>query len=146
MTARIPPQCVTCARFRSPFDADDPMAAPLQTCDAYPDGIPDAIWWNTVDHREAQDGDHGLQWAPIADGVEFPEFVLEAAMAGGGTVAAAGFNINEPRIPGGEHGGEWTHLGGEVKRLFNSMHDPNAIKRAYSYHDEHTGWYTTIDA
>ena len=34
-------------------------------CDAYPNGIPDEILDNEVDHREAVEGDRGLRFRPI---------------------------------------------------------------------------------
>lgn len=34
-----------------------------QTCDAFPAGIPAAIWANTRDHRQPVQGDHGIQFA-----------------------------------------------------------------------------------
>lgn len=34
------------------------------TCAAYPQGIPDSILTNRVDHRQPQPGDHGLQYVP----------------------------------------------------------------------------------
>ena len=34
-------------------------------CDAYPEGIPDEILDNKVDHREPFEGDRGLRFEPI---------------------------------------------------------------------------------
>ena len=34
-------------------------------CDAYPDGVPDAILDNEWDHRQPVEGDNGLQFVPI---------------------------------------------------------------------------------
>lgn len=72
MTSRLPPQCLFCKHWTSPLDrgGDDPT----QTCTAFPEGIPDEIWWNRVDHRAPFEGDHGVRWA--SDGAEFPEYVL----------------------------------------------------------------------
>lgn len=71
MTSRQTPQCLYCARFQSPLDG-----APEQTCTAFPDGIPDDIWSNEVDHRQPHEGDHGLRWKPDGDDTEFPDWVL----------------------------------------------------------------------
>ena len=43
---------------------DGPMPVEL-ACDAYPDGIPDAIIDNEVDHRQPHDGDGGLTFVKI---------------------------------------------------------------------------------
>lgn len=47
-------QCVACAR-------KTPGAG---TCEAFPDGIPDAILLNDADHRYPFPGDGGLQFKP----------------------------------------------------------------------------------
>lgn len=73
MTSRLPPQCLLCTHLRSPL-----TGAPEQTCDAYPDGIPDGIWNNHADHRQPQDGDQGITWES-PDGTAFPEWVLDDA-------------------------------------------------------------------
>jgi len=77
MTSRLPPQCLSCARWVSPLDSVATAVAvddgAKQTCKAFPGGIPDAIWWNQADHRQPFDGDHGLQWKP-KDGAKFPEW------------------------------------------------------------------------
>jgi len=75
MTTRIPSQCWVCQHFRSPLDGPD---IPEQTCDAYPDGIPDPIWNMQVDHRKPASGDHGIQFEVIP-GREYPEYALEFA-------------------------------------------------------------------
>ena len=62
MTSRRPP-CADCARFHA-------LNRRSETCDAFPDGIPEAIRLGKNDHRQAYRGDHGLQWAPLrAEGV-----------------------------------------------------------------------------
>jgi hypothetical protein len=48
-----------------------------QTCTAFPDRIPDDIWWNRVDHREPVDGDQGIQWEPRHEGVQFPDWAMQ---------------------------------------------------------------------
>lgn len=35
------------------------------SCDAFPDGVPDAIFDNEVDHRRPVEGDRGLRFVPI---------------------------------------------------------------------------------
>ena len=49
MTKGPAPICMGCTRFRRNAEAF--------ACDAYPDGIPDAIIFNEHDHREAFEGD-----------------------------------------------------------------------------------------
>lgn len=47
--------CLACARMGSTLDL------PL-SCAAFPDGIPDSILGNAVDHREPVEGDNDLQF------------------------------------------------------------------------------------
>ena len=61
MTTGPVSQCFSCQRQWNPPQPDrDPMLGPY--CAAFPDGIPDEIYTNVVDHREPYPGDHGLQW------------------------------------------------------------------------------------
>lgn len=53
--ARVPPICTTCTRY----DLDDSR---IVACDAFPNGIPDAITTNQTDHRRPVEGDQGMQW------------------------------------------------------------------------------------
>lgn len=45
-------------------DADELMPDRL-TCDAFPDGIPDAILKSGYDHRKRYRGDQGITYEPI---------------------------------------------------------------------------------
>lgn len=74
MATRAPMQCMVCIRFRSPLDSplDD---APEQTCDAFPERIPDTIWTMQSDHRQPFPGDHGLRW--VSDGSPYPADFLQ---------------------------------------------------------------------
>lgn len=73
MTSRLPPQCLSCRHWISPLDRGDEGEA--QTCDAFPAGIPEAIWWNRSDHRAPYDGDHGIRWESL-DGAAFPDWAM----------------------------------------------------------------------
>ena len=54
--------CVWCARLHGRNEG--PMPVEL-SCDAFPDGVPDAIFDNEVDHRGPVEGDRGLRFVPI---------------------------------------------------------------------------------
>lgn len=53
------PQCNDCGRLR-PADPDRKGFY----CDAFPDGVPDAILCNTHDHKTPYPGDNGLTFEP----------------------------------------------------------------------------------
>ncbi len=65
-------QCASCKHLSSWVTGGDGT-----TCAAYPEGIPDALWDNDVDHRRPAGGDHGVQWE--TDGQPFPAWVFDAA-------------------------------------------------------------------
>jgi hypothetical protein len=56
-------QCLLCARLQAGF-----------TCAAFPEGIPDTIAFNHVDHREPQPNDRGFQFVrgPALPGTPHP--------------------------------------------------------------------------
>lgn len=45
-------QCLGCARYNG-----------NKRCDAFPAGIPEAVWDNIILHDKPIDGDRGLRWA-----------------------------------------------------------------------------------
>lgn len=53
------PMCTDCKHFKRTEDG--------LVCDAYPDGIPDAIIDGDVNHRKPYQGDNGIQFA-LKDG------------------------------------------------------------------------------
>lgn len=55
------PMCAKCKHLHP--DDDKPMGQP-PTCDAFPAGIPDAIYTEGVDHRKPFPGDNGIHFAP----------------------------------------------------------------------------------
>lgn len=73
MTTGPASQCSTCARFVSPFDRPDMTGGP--TCAAFPEGIPDEVYWNGADHRQPIAGDNGVRWQ--SNGIPFPEWAFE---------------------------------------------------------------------
>ena len=52
-----PPICVDCKRLHKAVYGKWGMF-----CDAFPDGIPDAIMTSRADHRQPVEGDHGVQF------------------------------------------------------------------------------------
>ena len=55
------PQCTDCQNL---------MAEKVDgkfCCLAFPDGIPDDIFWNDTSHQIPIQGDHGIQFEPIVD-------------------------------------------------------------------------------
>lgn len=67
MTTGPRSQCDACVRHQ-PWDATHPTSF----CAAFPDGIPDAVYLNALDHRQPIDGDHGIRFE-AKPGDEFPE-------------------------------------------------------------------------
>jgi len=58
------PVCLNCKFFhRDPLQ--DRSGENGLTCDAYPDGIPDAILFGDSDHKTPYPGDHGITFEPI---------------------------------------------------------------------------------
>lgn len=51
--------CVTCARLHIYSKIGK------EACDAFPKGIPDAIWYAKDGHREPVPGDNGLTYTPV---------------------------------------------------------------------------------
>lgn len=64
MTMPIMPICRVCAHFRGMAGRDAHGYGGHGTCDAYPNGIPDAIWESRVDHRQPYTGDGGIHFEP----------------------------------------------------------------------------------
>jgi hypothetical protein len=56
--------CVWCTRFRR-------EVRDKNVCDAFPDGIPDAVILMEHDHRCPYPGDHGLRFDPRPGSAEF---------------------------------------------------------------------------
>lgn len=78
MTTIRESQCYSCARRWRLIDTDDAYAAlPTQICEAFPEGIPDAVMQMRVDHRNPIQGDQGLRWEP-REGATYPEFALRS--------------------------------------------------------------------
>lgn len=80
-------QCDTCARFRSPFSRPGGDFSGGPFCVAFPEGIPEDIYANLLDHRQPIDGDNGFRW--ISDGDPFPTYAFQPEVIGRGSEPAA---------------------------------------------------------
>lgn len=65
-----PPICMVCKHLHDSINSF--------TCDAFPDGIPQAIAMNGADHRDAFSGDNGIRFE-VKEGVS--DEALAAAIA-----------------------------------------------------------------
>jgi hypothetical protein len=54
------PVCTFCKHLRKPTLRSNGTS--LNTCDAFPDGIPEEIWKGDNDHHKPYSGDHGTQF------------------------------------------------------------------------------------
>ena len=66
------PLCIDCRYFRFALSESTP------TCDAFPEGIPDEIWSNDIEHDHPIPGDHGLRFIEATD-KEFNAKIRKAA-------------------------------------------------------------------
>jgi hypothetical protein len=54
------PVCIHCKHLRK--SQLNPNGTHHNTCDAFPEGIPDEIWRGDNDHRASYAGDHGIRF------------------------------------------------------------------------------------
>lgn len=64
-------QCYNCTHFMGGGQGVRPV------CIAFPDGIPQEIRLNEVDHRKPIEGDNGIRYTPISSRVPHPLSALE---------------------------------------------------------------------
>ena len=60
----LPTQCMSCRHYH--------QEASMDSCDAFPDGIPSEILDKTLDHRKPYPGDQGIRWEPLKPGGKHP--------------------------------------------------------------------------
>lgn len=70
MTTGPRSQCDACARLNPRASFTEPF-----TCDAFPQGIPDAVYGNQRDHRQPIQGDGGIRFE-AKPGDEFPAYAF----------------------------------------------------------------------
>jgi hypothetical protein len=73
----LAPICIYCKRYQ-------PAVFPKRGlfCEAFPDGVPDAIRHSRVDHRQPYPGDHGLHFLPNSPQAEADAAELLAYIKG----------------------------------------------------------------
>lgn len=72
MTVLAVSQCAVCTHFRSPLSLPEPERYERDAfCAAFPAGIPEDVYDDTLDHRQPIPGDHGVRWE--SDGRPYPE-------------------------------------------------------------------------
>ena len=54
------PRCIDCKKFIELNEEGK------YTCKAFPDGIPDDVFWGKIDHTENIDGDNGIKFEEIS--------------------------------------------------------------------------------
>lgn len=75
MTTHATSQCAgVCKHFRSPLSRPDGDWSGGPTCAAFPDGIPDLVFRNMLDHRQPIAGDRGIRWE--SNGEPYPDWAL----------------------------------------------------------------------
>lgn len=57
----LPPDCLRCKHFNENYER--PMGTPSR-CEAFPEGIPEAIYSRGEPHTKPWPGDHGIQFEP----------------------------------------------------------------------------------
>lgn len=55
------PQCMDCKNYIGKNENEK------LCCRAFPDGIPDDIFWNKIDHKENINGDRGIKFEKISE-------------------------------------------------------------------------------
>lgn len=73
MTVSGPNICLACAHLREETADTGITSKATATCDAFPDGIPDAIYRAGFDHRAPFEGDNGVRFALEPEMDEFLE-------------------------------------------------------------------------
>jgi len=53
-------QCAHCKHLRRPVEAGWP-------CTAFPQGVPEDVFYNRHDHRQPYPGDSGIRWEPATE-------------------------------------------------------------------------------
>lgn len=71
MTTGPRSQCSACVHMRT-WDSDHPTS----WGECFPAGIPDRVYFNSVDHRQPVEGDHGIRFE-AKPGDEFPEYAFQ---------------------------------------------------------------------
>jgi len=75
MTQRFAPMCLWCKHRTDGIENTDELGPipSTPTCKAFPNGIPDKIFFEIGDHRKEWPGDNGIQFE--ASDEELPEYM-----------------------------------------------------------------------
>ena len=101
-----PPICVDCQRLHKAVYGKWGLF-----CDAFPDGIPEAIKRTRVDHRKPYPGDHDLQFLATS-----PQAAKDAAR-----IVAEAHIPDRPFVPADDLSNDWLYAWGDLPTTLDGL-------------------------